>query len=284
MIKAIIMDVDGVIVGKNKGVNYPLPNKAVIEKLKELHNKGIPIVLCTAKFGHAIYEIIRQANLRNPHITDGGAVVIDLLANKIINAHTFEKELVKQIVSDLLEGGIYTECYSVNEYFIQENQKNKFTELRSELLQKNPKILSSMIQELAKIDVIKVIAFQESDDVKKKIERVLEKYKDKINFIWSTHPALFPNKPTVITVKGISKKSATLEVLQSLRISPDETLGIGDSLADWNFMEVCKYAATVGDESQELKDAVKTKGEGRNFIGKSVDKNGFLDILNYFKL
>lgn len=284
MIKAIIMDVDGVIVGKNKGINYPLPNNVIIAKLKELHGKGIPIVLCTAKFGHAIYEIIRQATLTNPHITDGGAVVIDLLSDKIINAHTFEKGLVKQIISDLLESDIYTECYSVNEYFIQENQKNKFTELRSELLQKTPKIVISLVKEAEKIDVIKVIAFQESDDVKKKIEGILEKFDDKINFIWSTHPALFPNKPTVITVKGISKKSASLEVLQSLRISPDETLGIGDSLADWDFMELCKYAATVGNESQDLKDLVKTKGEGKYFIGKSVNENGFLDIINYFKL
>ena len=47
-------------------------------------------------------------------------------------------------------------------------------------------------------------------------------------------------------------------------------------------MKMCQYAATVGNESQELKDLVKTKGEGNYFIGSSVDDNGFLDILDHF--
>lgn len=131
------------------------------------------------------------------------------------------------------------------------------------------------------MDVIKIIAFQDHPEIKQKIVNVLSKFEDKINYIWSTHPALFPNKPTVITVKGVSKKSASLEVLRSLNISPDETLGIGDSLADWNFMEICKYAATVGG-NQELKDLAKSKGEGNYFYGSSVDENGFLEIVNYF--
>lgn len=50
MIKAIIADVDGVIVGNRRGVNFPLPNKVVMQKLKDLHKKGIPIVLCTEPF------------------------------------------------------------------------------------------------------------------------------------------------------------------------------------------------------------------------------------------
>ncbi|HUQ84815.1 MAG TPA: HAD family hydrolase [Candidatus Limnocylindrales bacterium] len=284
MIKAIITDVDGVIVGKKKGVNYPLPNKLIIGTLKKLHKKGFPIILCTAKFSYAIHEIIKQADLRNPHITDGGALTIDLLSNKIIAVHTLENQLALQIISDLLKSGIYTECYGVSDYFIQENQKNKFTEKRSELLQKTPTILSSLMKEVPKIDVIKIIAFQESTEEKQRIEIVLEKFDGRINFIWSTHPALFPNKPTVITVKGISKKSASFEVLKNLGIKPDETLGIGDSLADWNFMEICKYAGTVGNESRELKELVKKKGAGNYFHGSSVDENGFIDILNFFKL
>lgn len=47
MIKAIITDIDGIIVGKKQGVNFPLPNELVIQKLKELHNNGLAIILCS---------------------------------------------------------------------------------------------------------------------------------------------------------------------------------------------------------------------------------------------
>ena len=53
MIKAIITDIDGVIVGKKHGVNFPLPNDDVIQKLKNLHKTGFPIVLCTAKLSRS---------------------------------------------------------------------------------------------------------------------------------------------------------------------------------------------------------------------------------------
>lgn len=284
MIKAIITDVDGVIVGKRKGVNFPLPNDLIIQKLKELSRKGIPIILCTAKFGYAIHGIIRKAELKNPHITDGGALIIDLLANKIIAKHVIDKPLAENLVSNFLEENIYLELYGTEEYFLQKSQASDFTKRRSDVLQKQPTIINSMLNQIPKTNIIKFIAFAKNEEDKARIDVVLNKFRDKINFIWSMHPALLPYKPGIITVKGISKRKASLEVLDNLKISPNETLGIGDTLSDWNFMEMCKYAGTVGDESDELKELAKSKGEGNYFPSSSVDENGFLDILNYFKL
>ena len=102
MIKAIICDVDGVIVGKKHGVNFPLPNDLVIQRLKALHTKGIPVVFCTGKFQHGIFELVRKANLRNPHITDGGALIINPLDNKIVKEHNLTQNLVQKIESALL--------------------------------------------------------------------------------------------------------------------------------------------------------------------------------------
>jgi hypothetical protein len=47
---------------------------------------------------------------------------------------------------------------------------------------------------------------------------------------------------------------------------------------------ICRYAATVGNESEELKNLVKTKGEGNYFYGSSVDEDGLLEVFDYFKL
>jgi len=40
-IKAIILDVDGVIVGEKIGFNAPYPHLDVINKLKQIREKGI---------------------------------------------------------------------------------------------------------------------------------------------------------------------------------------------------------------------------------------------------
>ncbi len=49
MVKLIITDVDGVIVGHKVGVNFPYPSQKVIEALKEV-KLSIPVVLCTGKY------------------------------------------------------------------------------------------------------------------------------------------------------------------------------------------------------------------------------------------
>jgi len=44
MIKAIILDVDGVIVGEKIGFNSPYPHPDVINRLKKIRQKGISLV------------------------------------------------------------------------------------------------------------------------------------------------------------------------------------------------------------------------------------------------
>ena len=283
MIKAIIMDVDGVIVGKKLGINFPLPNEKVIETLKKVRQQGIPIILCTAKFNYAIHEIIKSAELKNPHITDGGALILDLISNKTITKHVFDKGLAKDISSSCISKNIYLEAYDVDDYFVQKSQVNVLTKRRTELLQKDPKLPDMLQDQIDMVDMIKFISFAENEDGKAKIEKALTHLNTNINLMWSEHPAFFPMKFGIITIKGVSKKHASLEVLEYLKISPSETLGIGDLLSDWNFIEICKYAGTVGDHSPEFKKLTQTKGEGKFFHGSSVDENGFIDIINYFK-
>ena len=98
------------------------------------------------------------------------------------------------------------------------------------------------------------------------------------------HPIALPHLFGIITAKHISKNQATLEIGKSINIKPEETLGIGDSMSDWQFIETCGYAGAMGNASEELKKLVLSKGDKHSFIGKSVDQNGILDIFNYFNL
>jgi HAD superfamily hydrolase (TIGR01484 family) len=282
MIKAIITDVDGVIVGKQKGINFPLPSTPVIQKLIKLQTKGIPVVLNTAKFNRAVLDIIKNANLRNPHITDGGALIIDPLDNKVIRKHVFGKLLAKEIVKASIENGFYTEFYGVDDWFVQHDQVSSFTQKRIAILQQEHTAVNSLIDHVDAIDVIKIFSFIHKPEDKKKVDKILEPFKNQIHVVWSHHPTTYPAQNAIITLKGVSKKDATLEVLEYLKISPNEALGIGDTLGDWNFMDVCGYVGVVGSHSEELIKHAKSKGENKYFLGSDVDTEGFIEIIDYF--
>lgn len=284
MVQAIVTDVDGVIVGKTRGVNFPLPSELVIRKLKELHNKGIPVVLNTAKFNKAVLEIIRAADLRNPHITDGGALIIDPLNDKLITKHVFGKVLAKQIVKTSLENGFYTEFYGVDNWYIQNDQRGMFSEKRVAILQQNHMAVDSLIHHVDDIDVIKIFSFIHKPEDKKRVDAMLKPFSSQIHIVWSHHPTIYPSENAIITIKGVSKKEATLAVLNYLKVSPENTLGVGDTLGDWSFMNVCGYVGVTGEHSQQLIDNAKAKGAGKYFIAKDADQDGVLEILDNFSL
>lgn len=149
MIRAIITDVDGVIVGKTPGINFPIPHEHVLEKLQAIREGGMPVILCSAKSLHPILPIIEKAHLDNLHIVDGGAVIIDPLEDKI-TTHTIAKETVEKIVYFALENNIYVEVHALGKYFIQKDQACDYTTKHAEIMQQEPILVSSLFEVIEK--------------------------------------------------------------------------------------------------------------------------------------
>lgn len=282
MIRAIITDVDGVIVGDKTGINFPLPNEKVIRRLKEVSKSGIPIILCTGKFNYAIEGIIRQAELDNPHIADGGSLIYNPLKNQIIKEHVITKELATAIVKTCLANNIYLEVFSAKDYHVQKDQVYELTAIRTSALQKEPKLVDSLIDIIQTMDTIKILAFAKNNSERPNIETILSPFNDRLNAMWSTLPIMLPAMARVITAKGVSKMHAAQEVLEYLGISFAECLGVGDLPADWKFMQLCKYVAGIGDLDEEFRQNILSKGKGNYFLASSANEDGFLDILQYF--
>lgn len=284
MIKAIILDVDGVVKGSKEGVNYPLPHKDVIDALKRIHNKGIPIILCTGNYYYSIIDIIKLANLRNPHVTDRGALIVDPLDNLVIEKHCIDKEKVKNILEALLSSQSYLEVYSDHNYYIQKDQIRELTKKRTIILRQEPIIVNSLVKETQSKDIIKINAFAVTQEEKEKITKALASLNNEVQSAWVGNPSMGAVEVVNITKKGISKSYAVRLILKNLGITTDFTLGVGDSMSDWEFMSLCKYAAAMGNASDKLKELVKTKLEGNYFIAPHVDENGLLEVFNYFNL
>lgn len=283
MIKGIIIDVDGVVIGEKAGFNFPDPHPEVIARLKAIEEKGIPISLCTAKPHFSIRKIIQDANLRSLHITDGGGVIIDPLDNIILKSHFIDKDIAEQIIQVCLNRGTYVEFYTVNEYFAQASQQNDITDIHTDILQAKPHIVESLIEQLTNEKVTKIMPVVRDDDDMRELDELLRPFTDRATVSWGTHPVALPRRFGIVTAKGISKQQATREIADHNGVTTDDLLGIGDNTADWQFIEQCGYAGAMGNASEELKKLVATKKE-HSVIGKTVDENGIIDILDYFEL
>ncbi|SRR5258708_560541 len=283
MIKAIILDVDGVIVGDKIGYNSPHPHPEVLQALKTVREKGVLIALCTAKPHYAISEIIEGAALHNPHIADAGAVIIDPIDSVIVEKHIIKKFLAQEVLEVCMQAKVYIEFYTVDDYFIQESEASDITTKHTHILQREPKDLQNIITESTEYEITKIMPIALNEDDKKRVSKVLAQFEEKLSISWGVHPIALPLQFGIVTAKGSSKKEGAEAIVKSLDISMSEVLGIGDSTSDWKFISLCGYGATVANGSKELKDLLKSKGEGKYYIAdNSVDENGILQIFKNF--
>ncbi len=282
MIKAIILDIDGVIVGEKIGFNSPTPHDDVLSAMKAIHAKGIPIVLCTAKPHYSVQDIIQGASLANPHITDAGAVIIDPIDNIIVEKHSIDKVLAKKVLDVCLENKIYVEFYTVDDYFIQQGQTSDITKQHTHILQREPQVVSSLSDSSLEQEITKIMPIAKDLEDKKRVAAILEQFSKQLSISWAVHPVALPAQFGIMTVRGSSKKEGAVAIVKSLHLSFDDVLGIGDSTSDWSFIELCGYGATLANGSQEIKDLIATKGTGKFFIAPHVDENGILEIFRYF--
>ena len=281
LIKAVIADVDGVMVGREPGVNFPLPHDDVIDAMRRIADNGTPIILCSAKFRTAIDDIIRRADLANPHITDGGALIINPLgAPAIIEQNIIDKATVLEYLAG---DEAHTELYTATTCYMKNNDDAGFIRIRSQLLRTKPVLVDSLIDVAKTVDTIKLISLADNGDDMPRIEAQVKRLGSKIHYIWSYHPRIVPRLPCIMTAPGVSKEHAAQKVMQSLGIAFGSVLGIGDSPPDWSFMKLCGYAATVGDD-QKLRQLAESKGAGHYFQASSVDDHGLLAIFEYFGL
>lgn len=283
-IKAIILDVDGVIVGEKIGHNSPNPHPDVISAMKKIQNSGIPIVLCTAKPSFAIQNIIESADLNNFHITDGGGVVVDSLSKKILSKHIIPKDVVKDILSTLLAAYVYTEIYTTSNYIIQKSQNGDITSKHELVLQALPTQVESLIAESENVEVVKIMPITKDLSDKENVDKILKEFIPNVVVSWGVHPVIQPLQFGIVTAPGISKKIAAEQIMNHLGIDSKDVLAVGDSTSDWQFIESCGCKVSMGNGSKELKDLVSSSDHGKTFIAPSVEENGILEVFRHFGL
>ncbi len=282
-IKAVILDVDGVIVGDKKGFNAPYPPLEVINKLKQIREKNIYIILCSAKPYYSVKKIVDDARLDNIQTALAGAILVDPVSLEIVKRHVIDNGIAVDLTKQLFDSNIYTEIYTTDKYYIQKNQKNEITELHNFTLSFEPIIVDDLINQVKESEIVKILPVTKTDQERKIVDEIFFEFKEKLVIGWSTHPAIKGYYFGNITTQGISKKQSILEIVEMYKIKSQEMLGVGDSLTDWDFIGICGYAGAMGNAVDDLKTLVLSKGKN-GYIGKPVNENGILDIFRYFGL
>lgn len=281
-IKAVVLDVDGVINGSLDGINTPMPHSSVIKAMQQIAKNNIPIIFCTSKAIFPIQEMVEEYNLGGLHIIDGGAIIYDGNKNKV-EVDAIDKGSVKQLIKNLESEENYFEVYTDTDWFVLDRFDNQYLKNHTELLRKEPTRVKAF-NNLDELNVSKLIYFTEDKIDSESTKAIIANFPTGLDYKWTSSPVLKPANLLIITKSGVSKKNALENILKNLNIEPANALGVGDNESDWGFMEICGFVGAMGNSSRELMDLVKQKSKDSFVIGGDVDENGVLDIFKHFEL
>lgn len=285
MIKAVVLDIDGVIVGTKKGVNLPNPDPRVCLALRKVHDSGIPVVFITAKTSFAASKNIKFVGVDNPHIADSGAVLFNPVRGELLHAKSISLLDINAILLSFPNNTLVN-LFTTKDYFVLKELQEKYPEFvrkYGDFMQKMPIAVDNFDEIIKNEKVLRINMYAFNNREKKQLTEMISKAKGKFTYKWATNPYLAPVEVIIITSFGISKRSGVETLAHDLKVSLKEILGVGDMLQDWDFMEVCGYKATLANGSKELKDKFNFSDE-KQFMGGHVDEDGILDILKHFKL
>ncbi len=280
MIKALILDIDGVILGHKEGTNFPLPTPEVQERLQNLSKNGVAISLCTVKAYFAVKPILEACGIEdNYHVTDAGATIIHGKTEKI-ETSLIKTTSAKALIEELRQTNIFTEWYCGNEYFALPHSDRIILDGRTKLLGKQ----ATMLSEATQNNISKIITLPTDEWQTSQLKEIAQHYTKHAAMHWGINPSLVPKMAAFFTNPQATKRTGVQKLSALQKISLTNTLAMGDSTNDWTFMELCGSVATLDNGSPELKELVKAKGEQGYISSHSVDENGIIAALDHFKL
>lgn len=285
MISLAFLDVDGVIVGER----HPLPSPKTLSALSDANKTGTKIILTTAKpnFSEDIRAICQGAELANYHITFAGGLISNPFSQEVLQKATLDKRVVLDLRNLFLKELIFTEFETSEAYYLQVMKRlpaSYFDTIAGARVTLFGKKYSTVFleHELPLAQIVKIIVAANDDVQKKKILDLLTPYQQYIDFQWAQTPQTGTTWWGMITTKGISKRSSVKKVSEHYGVRLSDCLAVGDSVSDWEFMELCGYKATVKNAPSTLQTKLRTSKKSRTFVGPSTDEEGIVTILQHF--
>ncbi|MCU0652656.1 MAG: Cof-type HAD-IIB family hydrolase [Candidatus Pacebacteria bacterium] len=286
-IRAVVLDVDGILVGFKGGKNFPDPCPEIIAALKNIKESGTPVILCTGRpfYAPTNAAIIKEANLNNFHIGDMGSLTMNPLSGEIFECKTVSQEDSSRLVQQLLQEGIVTNFFTPESYFVQEDQAgNKINQLLSASVQITPEAVESLVEAVCGKNVLYVSGESKESGAKEAMERIYRGFSGRLNLLWGNNLFLEGYHYGFFGPAGISKATGLERLIGDMGIPFENVLGAGDGVVDWEFMKLCGYRATLENAVPQVLENVSRRDKERNFIGPHVDQNGILEVLRHFGL
>lgn len=230
MIKLVALDIDGTLLSPDADVDA-LPQAPITDAVRELHGAGIEVVLATGRMHPGAAYIARHLSISQPLICQQGASV-HALDGSLEYGCTIDADIALEVYDYAETHGWDLTWFDSKRYLVTADspQARSFADLSRVTLEIHPKPHQSGVQATG-IDIIS------DPEHAPTIHRLLEaRYGDRTTL-------LDFSSVTAVHAQNASKGQALHRLTQSLGISSDEVLAVGDSINDVSMLSWAGHSA-----------------------------------------
>ena len=250
-IRAILMDMDGTLLGKSQ-VAVSTRNMAAVQKAIEM---GVQVIPCTGRVYNMLPpQLLTQKGLRY-FVTSHGARAYDNVTGESLYTDLIPAKEASELMKFLEGKGLYNEIAGdatiyfekavtdnldmslVPEHHIWYVRDNCYTAIE--------KPSEYFLQNNIGLEKMNIYGIPEV------MQQEIYDFVSATGFIQHTRPGAGPNLE--FSHKGMEKLRAVDAILEKLGISYEETLAIGDSSSDVEIIQACGVGIAMGNAPDNIK-------------------------------
>jgi len=247
-IKLIALDLDGTLLDSRKRLSSR--NESV---LKACIRRGIEIVPCTGRIWSAVPEFIRNLSGIRYAITTNGAMVQDIVENRILDERKLSSDLALEILElaksfhTMYDAYIGGTAFGEARFLDHMDEFGVSAELQK-MVRETRRPVPDVIEEVRRQNrqVEKINYFFGNMAERQRAREALLKREDIIV------SSSLPNN-LEINALGATKGEAILRLAKHLEIQPEQTMGLGDGENDVTMMQMAGISVAMGNSLDILK-------------------------------
>ena len=261
----VFLDIDGTLLDSRHRI-MPCTRSC----LKNLHGKGIPIVLCSARPPKGVNLVAQQAGLNGPTVCYNGGLIIgddgSILRDVGIGIHLAMdfKKFVAERFPDLV---VSAYLYGV---WLAEDPKNPLIRQEAEISGCTPLKGSLKQASSSAAHIHKLLCMGDAMRIRT-LQKEIPQYFPQLMALRSksTYLEILPLEST--------KGSAVRVLLDHFGLSAKQAVAFGDNDVDIDMLQYCGLGIAMGNAPQQVKEAA-------DFVTASNDEEGVYIALNSLRL
>lgn len=279
MYKLIAVDLDGTMLNQ-----YGIVTQRTKEAIEKVQQKGIDVMIASGRPTNSVKTIAKEIKSNKYFISGNGAIIYDILNDKIIYENTLKKRKVLDIIKICEENSIYYNIYTENEIIAKNLQCNvlyyhKENADKEENDRTHINIVEDIYEYISKRDE-KIIKITICDNHKIIFNSIMKKLKeiDDVEVLEVSHMSRKMIKQgtedvpieyfyTEISAKNVDKWNAIEFLKEELNIDTSEIIAIGDNINDKKMIENAGLGIAMGGSTPIVKEIADKITDSNNNDG-----------------